>query len=353
MHISEDDAGINNGASVVNGAFSTSFSFGQSNSNTAQYTFTFDVKQNCNLPANQAAITAASNTAASSFIKDMVSPGAVSFFSTDILSVLKPKWEAEYIPPVPVYVPPPIYIPPVPVAVPEPVIPDTIIDPDILATTITVPEAPDVRIEDQPVPVIPDEPIVPEIEDIEQEESISIQPTVEPVPVPELDQVEAEVTISIGAVEDEEIVAEEGKVEVSTSEINPLVAPIIIQQVELKTGDIISLESDIDKDQFFSFSTFRSTQFFVNEFERSEKLLKNEKDVLKEDSEDEFPIWIIIVICSVVFVFVLIVVSICFMMSKNKQNRNLQERAIIRELALAKSEGIEIPDDLEKRLERF
>ena len=40
-------------------------------------------------------------------------------------------------------------------------------------------------------------------------------------------------------------------------------------------------------------------------------------------------------------------------MRKNKSEQQLQERAIIRELALAKSEGAEIPDDLEKRLARF
>ena len=40
-------------------------------------------------------------------------------------------------------------------------------------------------------------------------------------------------------------------------------------------------------------------------------------------------------------------------MRRNKSERQLQERAIIRELQMAKSEGVEIPDDLEKRLERF
>jgi len=40
-------------------------------------------------------------------------------------------------------------------------------------------------------------------------------------------------------------------------------------------------------------------------------------------------------------------------MRRNKSERGLQERAIVRELQLAKSEGVEIPDDLEKRLERF
>ena len=40
-------------------------------------------------------------------------------------------------------------------------------------------------------------------------------------------------------------------------------------------------------------------------------------------------------------------------MRRNHGERGLQERAIIRELALVKSEGAEIPSDLEKRLERF
>lgn len=50
MHIEEDNNGINNGADVIGGAYGTSFTFGSGNNDkTAQYTFTFDVVQNCSL----------------------------------------------------------------------------------------------------------------------------------------------------------------------------------------------------------------------------------------------------------------------------------------------------------------
>ena len=41
------------------------------------------------------------------------------------------------------------------------------------------------------------------------------------------------------------------------------------------------------------------------------------------------------------------------MMRKNRDTERLTQSAIARELALAKQEGIEIPDDLDKRLSRF
>ena len=87
--------------------------------------------------------------------------------------------------------------------------------------------------------------------------------------------------------------------------------------VALKTGDTINLEEEIDKDDFDTFTTFKSTQFFVSEFERSDQLLKNEKEVSDDDS-DGFPIWIIIMIVSIIVVFVIIICSICYMMRKNK-----------------------------------
>ena len=56
MHIQEDNAGISNGASVISVPGSTNFTFGDPSPNTAQYTFTFNVSQNCFLPSNQAEI---------------------------------------------------------------------------------------------------------------------------------------------------------------------------------------------------------------------------------------------------------------------------------------------------------
>lgn len=97
--------------------------------------------------------------------------------------------------------------------------------------------------------------------------------------------------------------------------------PPVIQIIAVKTGDTINLEEEIDKDDFDSFTTFKSTQFFVSEFERSDQLLKNEKEVNDDDSG--FPIWIIIMIASIVVVFAIIICSICYMMKKNRQSRDL------------------------------
>ena len=58
------------------------------------------------------------------------------------------------------------------------------------------------------------------------------------------------------------------------------------------------------------------------------------------------------IVCIVV-VFSICIVCICIMMRKNRDTERLTQSAIARELALAKQEGIEIPDDLDKRLSRF
>ena len=125
----------------------------------------------------------------------MVSQGAVSFFSNDIDSVLRPKWEAEYVAPVPVYVPEPPR--PEPVVVPDPVIPDTVVDVDVLAKTVIIPDTAPPDVEDtEPdvpdtvpdVPVVIDEPSVPDEQPVvpddppepkntvEQQDSIGILP---------------------------------------------------------------------------------------------------------------------------------------------------------------------------------
>ena len=115
-----------------------------------------------------------------------------------------------------------------------------------------------------------------------------------------------------------------------------IVAPPAIQLVELKTGDTIDLkEGLIDQDELDSFTTFRSTQFFVNEFERSDQKFTNEADKEVEE-EDEFPIWIIIVVVCIVIVFSIVIIFICIMMRKNRETERLTESAIARELALAK-----------------
>ena len=65
------------------------------------------------------------------------------------------------------------------------------------------------------------------------------------------------------------------------------------------------------------------------------------------------PNWVLLLICVLAALFIVLGVYICIQMRRNKSERSLQERAIIRELSLAKEEGVEIPEDLEKRLERF
>ena len=65
------------------------------------------------------------------------------------------------------------------------------------------------------------------------------------------------------------------------------------------------------------------------------------------------PNWVLLLICVLTALFIVLGIYICIQMRRNKSERSLQERAIIRELALAKDEGVEIPEDLEKRLTRF
>ena len=111
----------------------------------------------------------------------------------------------------------------------------------------------------------------------------------------------------------------------------------------LSTGDKIDLETDIEEDQFSSFKSFKSTQFFVTEFERSSGLLtQDDEEAVTETSwlEDDggvgVPNWVLILICSLAILFSLLAIYICIQMRRNKSERDLQERAIIRELQMAK-----------------
>jgi len=64
-------------------------------------------------------------------------------------------------------------------------------------------------------------------------------------------------------------------------------------------------------------------------------------------------VWMIIIAAAALIIFGLLGFFICIQQRKNKSEQKLAERAIERELALAKEEGVEIPDDLEKKLSRF
>ena len=65
------------------------------------------------------------------------------------------------------------------------------------------------------------------------------------------------------------------------------------------------------------------------------------------------PNWTLILLASLILVFMILGFYIYMIWSRTKRDRSLQERAIMHELQLAKSEGVDIPSDLEKRLERF
>ena len=64
LHIEEDSAGISNQADIVNDVVKgASFKFGSMDSdNVAQYTFTFNVEQNCSLRSDQATYTNSATT---------------------------------------------------------------------------------------------------------------------------------------------------------------------------------------------------------------------------------------------------------------------------------------------------
>lgn len=123
------------------------------------------------------------------------------------------------------------------------------------------------------------------------------------------------------------------------------------------------METDVDQDVFTDFNTFKSTQFFVTEFERSSGLLTTSTEETANEVELSWfesdsgvfglPNWILISAGIMVVLFAACAVFICIQLRKNSNESSLQERAIAREIQLAKQEGVEIPSDLEKRLERF
>jgi len=90
------------------------------------------------------------------------------------------------------------------------------------------------------------------------------------------------------------------------------------------------LETDVDEDELTTFNSFKSTQFFVTEFERSGALLSQEtaEEVTDEswfesDSGIGIANWIVITICSLIVFFCILAVFICVQMRRNKSERNL------------------------------
>ena len=62
------------------------------------------------------------------------------------------------------------------------------------------------------------------------------------------------------------------------------------------------------------------------------------------------PMYALIIIAALVLLFICIGFYICIILRKNKTNQMQHEMAIAHELEVAKREGVEIPDDLEKRI---
>ena len=105
-----------------------------------------------------------------------------------------------------------------------------------------------------------------------------------------------------------------------------------VLQVVLTDGETIQLETDVDEETFSTFNTFKSTQFFVQEFERSSGLLTadDDEEVFDEDKnffEDELvdgvANWLLIVIGVVTLLFICLATYICIQMRRNKSERQL------------------------------
>lgn len=80
IEVKEDNSGINSAADVFNNLLGTSFRFGDKNVNDgkqAQYTFIFEVEQNCNLRPD-----------VKSFVKKQSDLGVMNYYSVSIPDVL-------------------------------------------------------------------------------------------------------------------------------------------------------------------------------------------------------------------------------------------------------------------------
>jgi len=72
-----------------------------------------------------------------------------------------------------------------------------------------------------------------------------------------------------------------------------------------------------------------------------------------QDSGAGMPWWVLILLVFLAALFIIAVICICQTLKKNKRLRDQQENAIMRELQMAKSEGLEIPAGFEKHLARL
>lgn len=116
----------------------------------------------------------------------------------------------------------------------------------------------------------------------------------------------------------------------------------------------------MNSDIFAQFTSFKSTQFFVRDFKDNAELLtalpqqpQAEPSWWETDSGLSIPNWTLLLIILLLVIFIVLGTYIFIVFKRNKAHRDLQEAAIMHELELAKKEGIEIPEDLEKRLSRY
>lgn len=98
----------------------------------------------------------------------------------------------------------------------------------------------------------------------------------------------------------------------------------------------------------------------MRDFEDADELLTalpevQEKEVnwWQSDSGASMPWWTLILLIALVFIFVLLTIYIARTIRKNRDHRDAQELAIMQELQMAKADGLDIPEDLEKRLAMF
>lgn len=106
----------------------------------------------------------------------------------------------------------------------------------------------------------------------------------------------------------------------------------------METGDTVSLETDVGSDVFANFASFKSTQFFVENFEDADDLMtgltkeEEEQSWMMRDSSIGMPNWTLILLVVLLILFIALGFYISRTMKKNKDHRDAQELAIIQEL---------------------
>lgn len=86
----------------------------------------------------------------------------------------------------------------------------------------------------------------------------------------------------------------------------------------MKTGDKVSLVTDVKSDIFSQFTSFKSTQFFVRDFEDNAELLTvlgqpkvEEPSWFEKDSGLGMPNWTILTVAVLIVLFVIFGTYLC------------------------------------------